>query len=98
MIATHPDIDHIGGLIQVMKTFEVKRILDTGKMNSTRTYARYVSQIIKQQIPIDIAERNDLIKLDPKLKVRILNTNKGTKSTNKSSIVMKVTFKELDFC
>ncbi|MFD2760148.1 ComEC/Rec2 family competence protein [Lentibacillus juripiscarius] len=97
MIATHPDIDHIGGLIQVMKTFEVKRILDTGKMNSTRTYARYVSQIIKQQIPIDIAERNDLIKLDPKLKVRILNTNKGTKSTNKSSIVMKVTFKELDF-
>ncbi|RYG73263.1 MBL fold metallo-hydrolase [Lentibacillus lipolyticus] len=97
MIATHPDIDHIGGLIQVMKAFEVKRILDTGKMNSTRTYARYVSQIIKQQIPIDIARQNDLIKLDPKLKVRILNTNKGSKSTNKSSIVMKVTFKELDF-
>ncbi|GAA0441225.1 ComEC/Rec2 family competence protein [Lentibacillus halophilus] len=97
MVATHPDIDHIGGLITVMKTFEVKRMLDIGKINSTKTYARYVSQIIRQQIPIEIAERDDLIKVDSELKVRILNSHTGSKTANQSSIVMKMTFEETDF-
>ncbi|HLS09054.1 ComEC/Rec2 family competence protein [Lentibacillus sp.] len=97
MIATHPDIDHIGGLIDVMKSIEVDRIVDTGKIHSTRTYARYVSQILKRQIPIEIAERNDLLKIDPLLKMRILNTHTGSKTNNESSIVLNITFKNMDF-
>src|SRR5699024_6147828 len=90
------DIDHIGGLIDVMKSIEVDRIVDTGKIHSTRTYARYVSQILKRQIPIEIAERNDLLKIDPLLKMRILNTHTGSKTNNESSIVLNITFKNMD--
>lgn len=97
MIATHPDIDHIGGLPDVMKSVEVDRIVDTGKIHSTRTYARYISQVLKRQIPIEIAERNDLLKIDPRLKIRILNTHNGSQTNNESSIVLKVTFKNMDF-
>ncbi|GGK03628.1 MBL fold hydrolase [Lentibacillus kapialis] len=97
LIATHPDIDHIGGLIDVMKSVEVDRIMDTGKIHSTRTYARYISQILKRQIPIEIAERNDLLKIDPLLDVRILNTHSGSQTTNESSIVLKITFNKMDF-
>ncbi|TFJ91235.1 ComEC/Rec2 family competence protein [Lentibacillus salicampi] len=97
MIATHPDIDHIGGLPDVMKSVEVDRIVDTGKIHSTRTYARYISQVLKRQIPIEIAERNDLLKIDPRLKIRILNTHNGSQTNNESSIVLKITFKNMDF-
>ncbi|WP_425283920.1 ComEC/Rec2 family competence protein [Lentibacillus halodurans] len=96
VIATHPDIDHIGGLTEVMKTFEVDRIMDTGKIHSTRTYAQYISQILKRQIPVEIADRNDLIKIDPLLKMRILNTHAGSKTNNESSIVLKITFHKMD--
>src|SRR5699024_1702040 len=97
LIATHPDIDHIGGLIEVMKSVEVDSIVDTGKIHSTRTYARYISQILKRQIPIEIAERNDQLKIDPLLNVRILNTHNGSRTNNESSIVLKITFKKMDF-
>ncbi|SFE30425.1 Metal-dependent hydrolase, beta-lactamase superfamily II [Lentibacillus persicus] len=97
MIATHPDIDHIGGLLEVMKSVDVERIMDTGKIHSTRTYARYISQIMKRQIPIEIAERNDFLQVDPLLQARILNTDNSSKSNNESSIVLKLTFGKIDF-
>ncbi|WP_010529675.1 ComEC/Rec2 family competence protein [Lentibacillus jeotgali] len=97
VIATHPDIDHIGGLVEVLKSVEVGRIVDTGKIHSTTTYARYISQVLKRQIPIEIAERNDLLKIDPLLKVKILNTHNGSRTNNESSIVLKMTFNEVDF-
>ncbi|WP_335338788.1 ComEC/Rec2 family competence protein [Lentibacillus amyloliquefaciens] len=97
MIATHPDIDHIGGLLEVMKSVDVQRIVDTGKIHSTKTYARYISQVMKRQIPIEIAESNSLLQIDPLLKVRILNTYSSSESNNESSIVLKITFNKMDF-
>lgn len=97
LIATHPDIDHIGGLTRVLKSFEVERIIDSGKLHSTKTYAKYISQILKQRIPVEIAKQNALIKIDPLFKVRILNTHTGNKDNNESSIALKISFKETDF-
>jgi len=97
LIATHPDIDHIGGLTHVMKSVEVAKILDSGKLYSTKTYARYMKEIDKQKIPLEVAKENELIKLDKRMKIRVLNTYSGKKSNNQSSIALKVSFKEMDF-
>lgn len=97
LIATHPDIDHIGGLTHVLKSFKVDRIIDSGKIYTTKTYATYISQILKRQIPVEIAKQNDLIQIDPLLKFRILNAHTGSKNNNESSIVLRVSFKEIDF-
>ncbi|MFC7746001.1 ComEC/Rec2 family competence protein [Lentibacillus kimchii] len=97
VIATHPDIDHIGGMAAVIKTFEIKKIMDIGKIHSTKTYAKYASQILKQQIPLTIAEKNELIKLDPYLKIRVLNAYEGPQRNNAASIVLKLSFKDTDF-
>src|SRR5690625_787521 len=97
LVATHPDIDHIGGLPYVMKEFKVKNILDSGKLHSTKTYAAYLHQIRKQNIPVQIAMENEKIMLDPKLTIRVLNTYGATKTNNQSSIVLKLTYEEVDF-
>jgi len=97
LVATHPDIDHIGGLPYVMKEFKVKNILDSGKLHSTKTYAAYLHQIRKQNIPVHIAMENEKIRLDPELTIRVLNTYGATKSNNQSSIVLKLTYEEIDF-
>ncbi|MFD1040083.1 ComEC/Rec2 family competence protein [Virgibacillus byunsanensis] len=97
LIATHPDIDHIGGLIDVMKSIEVVEVIDSGKLHSTMTYARYINQIRKQDIPIRIARQNEQINLDPTIEIRILNTYSGAKNNNQSSIAMKLTHKDIDF-
>jgi len=97
LVVTHPDIDHIGGLPNVMKEIQVKNILDSGKLHSTRTYAAYLHQIRKQNIPVQIAMENEKIMLDPKLTIRVLNTYGATKTNNQSSIVLKLTYEEVDF-
>jgi beta-lactamase superfamily II metal-dependent hydrolase len=97
LIATHPDIDHIGGLPHVMKGIQVNHILDSGKLHTTRTYANYLQQIRKQNIPVQIAMENEKIKVDPELTILVLNTYGATKTNNQSSIALKLTYEEVDF-
>lgn len=37
-VATHPDADHVGGLINVLKLISVKNFIDSGKTHTTDTY------------------------------------------------------------
>ncbi|MFA1822066.1 ComEC/Rec2 family competence protein [Virgibacillus oceani] len=97
LVATHPDMDHIGGLPHVMQEIQVKNILDSGKLHSTRTYAAYLYEIRKQNIPVQIAMKNEEIRLDPEIKILVLNTYGATKTNNQSSIALKITYKEVDF-
>ncbi|WP_373895375.1 ComEC/Rec2 family competence protein [Virgibacillus natechei] len=97
LVATHPDIDHIGGLPYVMEHIEIGQILDSGKLYSTKTYARYVNEIRKQGIPIKIAEINEPIELDPLLQIHVLNSYEKDKNNNQSSIALKITYDEIDF-
>lgn len=97
IIATHPHIDHIGGLPHVMNEIKVKQILDTGKLHTTLTYAKYISQIRKQKIPMKIAKQNQLIHLDPSLNIQILNAYERPKNNNQSSIALKIRYKNIDF-
>lgn len=97
LIATHPDIDHIGGILKVMKTIKVEEILDTGKLHPTKTFANYISQIRKQNIPVQIAEKNVPIEIDPMISVDVWNAYERYKNNNKSSIVLKVTYGDIDF-
>lgn len=97
LIATHPDIDHIGGLPHVMKSFEIKQILDSGKLYSTKTYGKYLNQIWKDDIPVKIARKNDQVKIDSLLDIKILNSYEKNRNNNQSSIVLKISYKEIDF-
>jgi len=45
LIATHPDGDHIGGLLKVLETFPVVTVLDSGKEHTTLTYQRYMEAV-----------------------------------------------------
>lgn len=97
LIATHPDYDHIGGLVKVMKEIDVKMLMDPGKFYLTHTYAKYASEIRKQGIPKRTVKAGHTIHIDPSLKIQVLNANEKGKSNNEASIVLKVTFDEMDF-
>jgi competence protein ComEC len=97
LVATHPDIDHIGGILKVMKTIEVEEILDTGKLHPTKTFANYISEIRKQKIPVQIAEKNVPIEIDPMITIDVWNAYERYKNNNKSSIVLKLTYGDVDF-
>ena len=43
LIATHPDADHIGGLDDVLRAYQVGTIIDSGCPASTRSYRDYLT-------------------------------------------------------
>ncbi|MEC2443746.1 MBL fold metallo-hydrolase, partial [Bacillus cereus] len=51
IVSTHPDMDHIGGLIPIVEQIPVSLILDSGKTYSSLTYHTYRNNIKKRGIP-----------------------------------------------
>src|SRR5690625_3107188 len=74
LIATHPDMDHIGGLPDVMKSVKVKQVIDSGKFHITKAYQKYIRHIRKYNIPLKVAELDEDIDTDQNLSIKILNT------------------------
>ncbi|WP_051390377.1 ComEC/Rec2 family competence protein [Sediminibacillus terrae] len=97
VVATHPDIDHIGGMVEVLSEFEVKHLVDSGKLYTTETYFHYLQQIKKQKIPVTIAAGEENIVIDPQLTIRVLNTQNAFKTNNQSSIALSIRYGRVDF-
>ncbi|QTM98344.1 MBL fold metallo-hydrolase [Sediminibacillus dalangtanensis] len=97
VVATHPDIDHIGGLVEVLDEFDVKHLIDSGKLYTTSTYFHYLQQIKKKKIPVTVAVGEENIVIDPQLTIRVLNTQNAFKTNNQSSIALSLRYGRVDF-
>ncbi|WP_088067890.1 ComEC/Rec2 family competence protein [Gottfriedia luciferensis] len=95
LVSSHPDIDHIGGLLKVMNRVKVKNILDSGKKYNSHSYYLYKKEAYQKNIPIRIAKLNDKIELDPNVEITVLNSGKKSYSNNNSSIVLKVKYDDI---
>lgn len=62
VVLTHPDRDHIEGLIYVLKRYQVKHVLFTGAYNRSPFAKEFLALIREKNIPMTIAdETSDLI-------------------------------------
>lgn len=94
LVATHPDADHIGGLIDVLHNFNVKKAIDSGKDHTSETYIDYLTLIDKKDIPFHVAKTGETIDLDPAISIKVLNSGNTapTDENNDASIVLKITY------
>lgn len=60
-ILTHPDTDHIAGLVELLKRYKIKQIMLTGAQHKSEWYNEILREIAKQEIPTILAnETTDL--------------------------------------
>jgi competence protein ComEC len=97
MVATHPDADHIGGLIDVLENVEVKKVLDSGIAHTSQTYLEYLELIDQKNIPVQIAIEGSVLNVDPELDINVLNDKNNSSDNNDGSTVLKVTHEEIDY-
>lgn len=97
MVATHPDADHIGGLIAVLDRFEVREIWLNGDSSTTQTFVDFMNSVSTENATIHEAERGNSIDMGI-LSFAILNPAKplGT-DTNNNSIVLSLSYGQIDF-
>ncbi|MBD3248032.1 MBL fold metallo-hydrolase [Candidatus Falkowbacteria bacterium] len=102
MILTHPHADHVTGLIEVLKRYEVKNILYTGVNHSSPAYLEFLKTIKEKQIPMKIVSSRQKIKLGEDLYLDViwpLNdlVNKEVNNLNNTSIVARLNYKDASF-
>lgn len=92
MIATHPHADHIGGLVQVLKMYPVKRVVTNGQAHTTTVYENFLDGIASAQAEYFEAKRGDLIELGT-LDILVFNPAGNTNpDLNENSLVLQFTY------
>jgi competence protein ComEC len=61
VVLTHPDMDHVGGLIPVIKGMKVKEVFDNGTKTESGVYLAFKEAALKNKIRRRVLRRGDLI-------------------------------------
>ncbi|MBI2618095.1 MBL fold metallo-hydrolase [Candidatus Kaiserbacteria bacterium] len=99
ILATHPDKDHIAGLIDVIERYEVGKYLEPGVLNDTGVYQTLLNAVSEKEIPVTYARRGMHIVLDEGVRADILFPDRDVTNveTNSGSIVLRVVYGETEF-
>ena len=104
IILTHPEKDHMQGLIEVLQRYRVSYILWTGVVRDTSEYQKWIDALTKEQkqgAKIITVKSGQIIKIG-KIKIDTLYpfedfSGKNLKDSNDSSIVLRLVFDENEF-
>lgn len=101
IIATHPDLDHIGGLSNILDKFKIKHFIDNGDVGETEEFKILEDKINKNKInKISIWSGNKII-LDDKRNIyfEVLYPSKETEKldSNDKSIIGRLVYKDISF-
>jgi competence protein ComEC len=96
MIATHPHSDHIGGLIAILNTLPVARIVTNGQSYTTLTYEHFLDAIANAHAVYVEAKRGDTITFGT-LTFQVFNPVSVTGDLNSNSLVLLLPINQVTF-
>ncbi len=101
VVLSHPEADHLAGLIEVVKRYKIGGILTNGIVRETSEYREWEEIIKKENIPIYIARANGVINFDNDIKLIVLHpfenlAGQKIKNSNNTSIVSQLIYKNFE--
>lgn len=96
VIGTHPHEDHIGGLDDVITSFDVKSVILPEKEHTTKTFEDVLDAVIEKNLTITPASAGDSYTLGDAA-FTILGPLKAYDELNNWSVCLKLTYKETSF-
>jgi len=101
IILTHPEHDHIAGLLEVLKRYKVENILWTGVIRDTAEYKEWLRLIKRENSELRIAKAEQKIKAR-EVHFDILNpfenlSGRKIKNVNDTSVITKLVFDKKSF-
>ena len=91
VVATNPEEDHIGGMVDVLNAFPVGLFVDNGESTASQTYVDVMSLVQKKQIPYEEVKTGKTIPFADGISVEVLNPTSDKNDLNEDSVVLKVT-------
>ncbi len=99
LVATHPDGDHIGGLIDVLERYEVSTVVLTENENDTPTAAAFAAAVTAEGAEVVYARAGASLSLGASTTLEFLfpDRNPAGFESNASSIIAQLQYGEIEF-
>lgn len=97
IVLSHPHADHLAGLVEVIKRYQVKAVVSSASYYKSEIYKEFLYEIKQQEIPYIIAEANQKFKIEEDIIIDILFpfvpvTGLEFKNLNNSSVVLQLNY------
>jgi competence protein ComEC len=94
IVITNPDADHIGGFLDVLKTYKIGQVFEPGTFNDSATYKNLENAIKAQGIPDTVVHNGMQLDLGGGVVIDILFPDRdvSTWTTNDGSIVARLSY------
>jgi competence protein ComEC len=92
VVATHPHEDHIGGMDNVINSFEAARIIMPDVTTNTKTFESLLKAIQNKKIPVENPATGDNFKLGSALCTVLAPNRSHYEEINDYSIVLRIVF------
>lgn len=97
VIATHPHSDHIGGLVEILNTIPVSRVITNGQQHTTGVYENFLDAIIASTADYQEVRRGDQVLLGD-LVFDVLHPNELIGDDfNRNSLVLRLKYGQAIF-
>jgi competence protein ComEC len=101
IVLTHPEADHLNGLIEVLKRYNIGAVITMGIVRDTQEYKEWVNLLQRKNIPIFTAKAGGIIDLGSNINVNILYpfedlAGKKISDTNNSSVVSQLIYGDFE--
>jgi competence protein ComEC len=99
VIGTHPDKDHIGGLVDVLQRYRVDTIITTENTGETVTASEYRNSLKQEGAAVVIARTGQVYQLGASTTVVIFSpaSDPSMLESNTASVVAQVRYGEIEF-
>ena len=96
VVGTHPHEDHIGGLDNVIDSFDIDTILMPNATSTSKTFENVLDSIEKKDYKITVPKNNEEFNYN-NINIKVLYTGTDEKDLNNTSIVLKLTYQNNKF-
>lgn len=99
VIATHPDTDHIAGLVDVLERYQVDWIIETAAEGNSPAATAFEKAAFAERAQIVNAEAGQVFQLGASTTVRILSPHGDTTNweSNNASVIVQVKYGDIEF-
>src|SRR3990167_2628354 len=94
IIITNPDQDHIGGVADVLKTYKVDMVFESGTLNDSKTFQNLKTEIKNKNIPDILAKKGMRLDIGGGAVIDILFPDRDVFdwASNDGSVVARLTY------
>ena len=96
VVGTHAHEDHIGGMDDIIRNFNIEHFLMPDEVTTTKTFEDVLDALYERNISFETPNINDSFTLSES-KIEVLYVGSDEEDLNNSSIVLKLTYKNTKY-